>query len=291
MTFSSVAQCQDAGLPEVNPALVVRAAVQGTTPRLSRTVRQRTAPRADAVLPLRATRGECLEVVGYATGAARVAVEVVLRDVPVASEVVLTNSLAQVARGRFCAEVSTGYSLRVRAEGPAWWSLVVLPATAPQDAGTSVVRNASVPDAPAAPDAPAPGPAVVVPSVPIGGTEGDYVAGQIRSLARTRALGPALTAASRWTLETNGFREITAVVPSGSCVELVAAGVPSVGDLVLELYDPTGNRVAQDATHQGTESARFCPPYAGPYRGRVRVFAGAGLVAGQLLAAPATPRQ
>lgn len=280
----AAAMAQDAGVDGTNPALVVRAALHGAVPRISRTVRQRVAPSSDVVIPLRPTRGECLEVMGYASGAARVSAEVVLRDVPVASEVVFTNSTGQVGRGRFCASLGgVAYELRVHAEGPAWWSLVVL-TVPPATADASVAVDATAPATPVvnAPNTPAQPPAA---QFPVGGAETDYVAGQIRSIARSHSLGAPLNAATRWTLDTNAFREVSAMVPSGQCVELAASGVPSVGDLVLELYDPTGNRMAQDATHQATESARYCPAYAGIYRARVRVFSGAGLVAAQLFSA------
>ena len=62
-----------------------------------------------------------------------------------------------------------------------------------------------------------------------------------------------LTAMTRHTLATNGMIEQTVSLPSNRCVDIAAAAGPSVGDLVIELEDPTHHRVAQDSTHRGTE--------------------------------------
>ena len=105
-------------------------------------------------------------------------------------------------------------------------------------------------------------------------------------MAGRRAGAVGFTDVQRRRLDTNAVVEGRVALPAERCVDLLAAGVPSVSDLVLELEDPSGQRVASDGTHRGSESARFCTRVAGTYAWRVRVFLGAGDVAAQLVIEP-----
>ncbi len=273
---------QDAGVdaPTVNPMGVVMAARGGGAPVLSHTRRHRRAQPYEETLRMPLERGRCYEVLGYATGAAPVFAQVIAGRARVGDSLAMTNSVERVARRRFCAtELGSLYALEVRAEGEAWWYLAVMP----------IANLVEV-------DAGAPRPAVTVSSdagalvaptqrFAIGGGD-DYVARQIQGFARPRAGLVGVTATERRTLPTNGVYESTVVIPSGRCVHVVAAGVPSVADLVVELEDPAGHRVAQDATRRNVESVRHCAAYAGTFRLRVRVFSGAGLVGVQALMEP-----
>jgi hypothetical protein len=128
--------------------------------------------------------------------------------------------------------------------------------------------------------------------VPVGGPEQDYVGARLRAWAAQHPGAVGFSNAVRVTLQTNQAHEATYSLGSGQCIVVVAAGVPSVADFHLELYDPVGNRVAQDSTHTSLESVQHCAVYAGPVRFRARVFSGGGLVALQALTvspAPAAP--
>ena len=278
---SSQGFAQDAGVdaPAVNPMGVVMAARGGGAPVLSHTRRHRRAQPYEETLRMPLERGRCYELVGYATGSAPVFAQVIAGRARVGDSLAMTNSVERAARQRFCAtELGSLYALEVRAEGEAWWYLAVMPLANLVDAGAT-----PRPAVTASPDAGV----LVAPTqrFAIGGGD-DYVARQIQGFARPRAGLVGVTATERRTLPTNGVYESTVVIPSGRCVHVVAAGVPSVADLVVELEDPAGHRVAQDATRRNVESVRHCAAYAGTFRLRVRVFSGAGLVGVQALMEP-----
>ncbi len=280
--LTATASAQDAGVvdaPAINPMSVVMAARGGSPLVLSHTRRHRRAQPFEETLRMPVERGRCYEVIGYATGSAPVFAQVLAGRARVGESLAMTNSVARVARQRFCATEPAGlYGLELRAEGESWWYLVVTPVDGAPDAG-AVLRTTTttvINEAPAA---------VTTRRFPIGGGS-DFVARQIQEFARHRPGIEGITETARVTLPTNGAYEGAVAIPSGRCAHVVAAGVPSVGDLVVELEDPAGHRVAQDATRRNVESVRHCASYAGTFRLRVRVFSGAGLVGVQALLEP-----
>ena len=237
------------------------------------------APREEAHPLPRVMPGRCYAVVGAAVGAAQVRVRVMARGATVVADTPPANSRGEAVRRDFCARHPTDwYALQLTAEGDAQWSVALV----------ELPGDASAPEAPPPrPDAGLPPrdvPAVVFRETPIGGD--DYTGNQIRVYARARPRRVGFGPLVRSNLLTNGVWFTGYALPAGRCVELVAAGVPSVRDLVLEIEDPAGHRVAQDGTHRATEAVRYCPRYAGTHTFRVRMFAGAGAVAAQVLIEP-----
>jgi hypothetical protein len=238
---------------------------------------RRTRAGATEVLHPQLERGRCYELVGAAQGAAQVRAQVRVREAVAGPALALANSLGTAARQRFCVvEAPELYCIDIEAWNAAWWHIEVLPLeerlSNARPAADANMEVASV-DGSAA-------------RYSIGGAGSDYVGGQLRQVAARRPGATGLTAMTRHTLATNGMVEQTVTLPSNRCIEVAAAAVPSIGDLVIELEDPTRHRVAQDSTHRGTESARFCTRYSGVYRYRVRVFSGAGEVGVQVFIDP-----
>lgn len=284
LLFPAGAFAQDAGvedIPLVNPTTVVMAA-RGEGATVFSDTRRHRGPEAyerDLRLPL--VRHRCYEVIGHAVGGFPVFAQVRVGRAPVGDSLALTNAVGRAVRQRFCAtQPAELYALSLRAEGAAWWYVAVVERGA-SDEGPRAARTAEGP-APAARE----GVRVSLQQHVVGGEETDYVARQIREFARQRPGVTGFTPVTRRQLPTNGFLEESLVIPSGRCVDAVAVGVPSVADLVVELEDPSGHRVAQDAARRAVESIRYCAPYAGTYRLRVRVFSGAGLVGVQTLLEP-----
>jgi hypothetical protein len=276
------ALAQDEGVadaPTTNPMGVVMAARGAATPVLSVTRRHRRAQPFEETMRVPVERGRCYEVLAYATGTSPVFAQVLAGHARVGDSLAMTNSIGRVARQRFCAtQPAELYSLELRAEGESWWYLAVVPAGGAADAGVGIRTTTTTVIAAGDTTTPAR-------RYPIGGGD-DYVARQIQAFARQRPGIEGITETARVTLPTNGAYEGTVAIPSGRCVHVVAAGVPSVADLVVELEDPAGHRVAQDATRRNVESVRHCASYAGTFRLRVRVFSGAGLVGVQALLEP-----
>lgn len=234
-------------------------------------------PARDEERPLARVRsGHCYALLGAAVGAAQVRARVMARGVMVVPDAPLANSRGEAVRREFCVRhPSDWYVLRVAPEGPSAWHVALVE--------TGVDTHAPVASVVAAP-APPEAPAVALRPEPIGGT--DYVGAQILAYARARPRLVGLSPVARGRLSTNETWTARYALPAGRCVELVAAGVPSVRDLALEIEDPAGHRVAQDGTHRATEAVRHCPHYAGTHTVRVRMFAGAGAFAAQLLIEP-----
>ncbi|MEZ4391118.1 MAG: hypothetical protein R3A48_08485 [Polyangiales bacterium] len=234
-------------------------------------------PARDEERPLaRVVQGRCYALLGAAVGASQVRARVMARGVTVVPDAPLANSRGEAVRREFCVRhPSDWYVLRVALEGSSSWHVALV------ELGVEV----RAPEAPAAPAPEAPAaPAAAARPEPIGGD--DYVGAQIRSYARARPRLVGLSPVARGRLSTNETWTARYALPAGRCVELVAAGVPSVRDLALEIEDPAGRRVAQDGTHRATEAVRHCPHYAGTHTVRVRMFAGAGAFAAQLLIEP-----
>jgi hypothetical protein len=276
---------QDGGaenVPQVNPITVVMAARGDATTVFSDTRRHRGPEAYARELRLPVLRHRCYEVIGHAVGAAPVFVQVRVGRALVGDSLALTNAVGRAARQRFCAtHPAELYTLSVQAEGPAWWYLAVVERSDARGDAPPQARTAEGP-----PPAPREGVRVSQEQHIIGGEENDYVARQIREFARLRPGVTGFTPVVRRQLPTNGLYEDSLVIPSGRCIHVVAVGVPSIADLVVELEDPAGHRVAQDAARRAIESVRYCAPFAGTYHLRVRVFSGAGLVGVQTLLEP-----
>jgi hypothetical protein len=272
------AHAQDAGARdagEASPESLVAPLRGGRVPAMVNARHTRIA--ATEALRPRLERGRCYELVGAALGAAQVRAQVRVREAVGGPALALANSQGTAARQRFCVtEAPELYRIDVEAWSAARWHLEVLPLDE-RVASTRVTVDAGVETAPSAGSAA---------RHPVGGAGADYAAAQLRQVAARRPGVTGLTPMTRHTLATNGMIEQTVLLPSNRCVEVAAAAVPSVGDLVVELEDPTRHRVAQDSTHRNVESARFCTRYSGLYRYRVRVFSGAGEVGVQVLIDP-----
>ena len=259
-----------------SPESMVATLRAGRTPIASQSRRSR-AEEVEAVRP-RLERGRCYEIVGAAQGASQVRVQVRVREAVEGAALALANSQETPVRGRFCVvEAPELYRLDVEATGPAWWHVEVFPSD--ERVASPETRGPSTPEPPEAVPTSAP-------RFAVGGTAQDYLAGQLRQMAAHRAGTVGFTDVVRRRLGTNEFIEAQVTLPSERCVEVLGAGVPSVADLVVELEDPAGHRVATDNTHRGSESARYCTRYAGVFRYRVRVFMGSGDVAAQVVIAP-----
>ncbi len=275
-----------------NPATEVRTAVGTARPIAAQTQHYTAAAARDWTLRLRTRMGQCYEVLGLAVGTSRVTADVNARNTRAADTVLISTSNERVARGAFCVTLPGNvYSVRVHADGATNWSLSVVPSSGPLNVGLpGTGTTAPAPDAGTATSltvgggriadagAPALPPA---PVYPVGGTENDYVALQLRAFVSAHPGARAVNAVDRGVLQTNQSRELTLSLNGAQCVDVVAAGMPSVSDVDIEITDPGGNRVAQDAGHRGVESVRFCPSYTGRYRVAVRIFQGLGLTAVQ----------
>ena len=226
----------------------------------------------DWTVALTTRRGACYEVVARAAGDSRVTLALQARRARIAEPVSIASG-AEAARAHFCATLpGRVYSAVVHADGATRWALAVRAAPAEP----AVVAVASPMPAPSSPAPAASAAPVAVVTIPIGGTENDFVGSQIRATAQPRA-SRAIVAAERAVLGTNEARVVELPLTAGHCILAVAAGVPSATDVNLEIADPAGNRVAEDSAHRGVESVSFCPPYSGRYRLTVRMFAGHGL--------------
>lgn len=236
-------------------------------------------PARDEERPLaRVVTGRCYALLGAAVGASQVRARVMARGVTVVPDAPLANSRGEAVRREFCVRhPSDWYVLRVAPDGPSAWHVALVETGADTQARAASAPTASAPVG-------AESPAAAARPEPIGGD--DYVGAQIRAYARARPRLVGLSPLARGRLSTNETWTARYALPAGRCVELVAAGVPSVRDLALEVEDPAGHRVAQDGTHRATEAVRHCPHYAGTHTVRVRMFAGAGAFAAQLLIEP-----
>jgi hypothetical protein len=268
---------------EASPMVVVAAAQGAAHPVLTHTRRHRVSTPYEQTLRATLVQGQCYEVLGYASGVSPVFAQVLAGRARIGDSIPLTNSVSRVARQRFCARESGElYSLHVRAEGAAWWYLAVVPI----EGAVSVAASTSSARVTASPAPPAATVRATPETFALGDGVPDYVTRQIELFARQRPGLLGLTRTARSVLPTNGVYESGVQIPSGRCINVVAVGVPSVADLVVELEDPAGHRVAQDATRRGTENIRYCAPYAGRFRMRVRVYSGSGLVGVQALIEP-----
>jgi hypothetical protein len=232
-------------------------------------------------VPVTTAPRTCYEVIGQAQGASRVMVEVHARNARVGDPLSIATS--SPTRTRFCAELPGHvYSVVVQAEGPTDWAIAVRaapadeptaePGASARDRLATALANGSSASPGGSSASPTPAPSA---NYPIGGAEHDFVGTQIRNLASGLATY-GMVPAERVTLAENGTHEVALRLVGGHCVLAVAAGVPSLTDVNLEIADPAGNRVAQDSAHHGIESLRYCPSYSGTYRLTVRAFAGFG---------------
>ncbi|MEI8254062.1 MAG: hypothetical protein WCJ30_00150 [Deltaproteobacteria bacterium] len=222
-------------------------------------------------VPLLTRRGVCYEILAQASGTSRVSVTLLARRARVAEPFSIATTA--VARSRFCASLPGAvYSAMVHAEGPANWALALraAPAGEPRSAASAAPIASSAPPASVAPTASA------APTLPIGGVEADFVGQQIRAAVQGRS-PRAIVAALRVELGTNQAYTVDLPLVAAHCVLAVAAAVPSASDVNLQIDDPAGNRVGEDAGHRGVETLSYCPPYSGTYRLQVRMFGGHGL--------------
>lgn len=278
----TAALAQDAGAPDapqVNPMSVVMAARGDAVTVFSDTRRHRGPEGYEREMRLPLVRYRCYELLGFASGATMSTAQVMVGRAPLEEALPLNNNVGRVTRLPFCVrEPADLYTVTLRADGPAWWYVAVVQ----RDAQVTPTERTTEGPPPAARE----GLRAPTEQFVIGGDVQDYVSRQVQVFARQRPGVTGFTPMVRQTLPTNGAYESPLVIPSGRCVDVVAVGVPSVADLVMELDDPAGRRVAQDAARRANESIRYCARYAGTFRLRVRVFSGAGLVGVQTLLEP-----
>ena len=182
LVLPTQALAQDAGLEAIvqaNPATVVQAARGDAVTVLSEGRRHRAAAPFERELRLPVARHRCYELIGHAVGDAPAFAEVRVGRAPVGEPLALTNAVGRAARHRFCAtQPPELYTLAVRAEGPAWWSVAVIDRGEP--------GPLAPPSGPAVTDATTATaePRAALPRHPVGGDESDYIARQIRDFAR-----------------------------------------------------------------------------------------------------------
>lgn len=139
----------------------------------------------------------------------------------------------------------------------------------------------------ATPNTSANGAAPAVATAPVGGAGTDFVATRIR--ARHQAAGEHGTAINdvvRGELTTSLSRDFEVAAEAGHCYVVLAAGVPSVRELDLKVFDALGNELARDAERDAFPRARFCPTIAGRFRVNVRMFQGYGPYGVQVFQVP-----
>lgn len=262
--------------PAPDPGRLVDAALGHDHAELRRAERHAGGPH-DWRIPLRTRRGACYEILAQASGTSRVSVTVLARRARMADPVSMATTTP--ARARFCATLpGTVYAALVHTEGPTSW--VVAQHVAPERMNPNASSAPSTaPDSHASSGTPSGSPSPSSspePTWAIGGVEVDFVGRQLRAAVEGRT-ARAIVPAERVELGTNQAHAVDLRVVASHCILVVAAAVPSASDLDLELQDPAGNRVAEDAGHRGIETLSYCPPYSGTYRLQVRMFSGHGL--------------
>ncbi len=122
---------------------------------------------------------------------------------------------------------------------------------------------------------------------PIGGAGTDFVATRIR--ARHQAVGergrPVNDLVSG-ELTTSLARDLEVDAQAGHCYVALGAGVPSVRELDLKVFDGLGNEIARDGERDAFPRVRFCPTLAGRFRVNVRMFQGYGPYGVQVFEVP-----
>lgn len=122
---------------------------------------------------------------------------------------------------------------------------------------------------------------------PIGGAGTDFVATRIR--ARHQAAGEngrALNALVTGELTTSLSRSFEVDAEAGHCYVVLGAGVPSVRELDLKVFDALGNELARDGERDAFPRARFCPTLGGRFRVEARMFQGYGPYGVQVFQVP-----
>lgn len=122
---------------------------------------------------------------------------------------------------------------------------------------------------------------------PIGGAGTDFVATRIR--ARHQAAGEngrALNAIVTGELTTSLSRSFEVDAEAGHCYVVLGAGVPSVRELDLKVFDALGNELARDGERDAFPRARFCPTLGGRFRVEARMFQGYGPYGVQVFQVP-----
>lgn len=124
--------------------------------------------------------------------------------------------------------------------------------------------------------------------IELGGRDLDFVGRQLREAYATVRGARAHSEATRASMQTAQERELRARLEEGRCYEAAAFAVPSVSDVEVSWFDPSGVRVAQDSGHQPNERVRVCPRFSGTFRATLRVFAGTGATVLQVIEVPAS---
>lgn len=124
---------------------------------------------------------------------------------------------------------------------------------------------------------------VAVARIPLGGTETDYIATQIRSEYSGTPSAFATIPVSRTVLSTAEEHSVRSRLSAGRCYEAIAVGTPSVTDINVRWIDSTNSPVAQDTGHRNKERVRFCAQFSATFTVTARVFAGFGPIGLQLI--------
>ncbi|MCC7541735.1 MAG: hypothetical protein IT379_36285 [Deltaproteobacteria bacterium] len=115
------------------------------------------------------------------------------------------------------------------------------------------------------------------PNLRVGGAASGRIPDRIRAAHAAVAQGRRpITDVLGAQLQTAQSREHVLELRAGACYSILAAGMPSISNLDLALFDPLGNRLAEDETTDAEPRIEICPPVPGRYRLVVRVFSGYG---------------
>lgn len=121
----------------------------------------------------------------------------------------------------------------------------------------------------------------------VGGAGTDFIATRIRSRHHDAGeRGVAVEDVVRGELTTSLSRDFEVTAEAGRCYIVLAAGVPSVRELDLKVFDSLGNELARDGERDAFPRARFCPTIAGRFRVNVRMFQGYGPYGVQVFEVP-----
>ncbi len=110
---------------------------------------------------------------------------------------------------------------------------------------------------------------------------GDFIAQQMSARQHQFAEGmnPVMPL-TRGTLATSGAQNYAVQIQPGHCYKIIGVGSPSVTDLDLRLYAPSGIKVDEDLRTDNFPvvglDRPLCPTTAGTYRLEVLMYAGSG---------------
>ncbi|MFT3921964.1 MAG: hypothetical protein QM778_05470 [Myxococcales bacterium] len=121
---------------------------------------------------------------------------------------------------------------------------------------------------------------------PVGGKGDALVATRMRDIHRNQGAKAAAMAFENGQLATNDVHTSHFEVVGGRCYLAVAAGVPSLRALELEVLDQRGNTVARAQEQNSINMQRVCADVSGTWTLRAKAFKGYGAFGVQVFVAP-----